>query len=754
MGKLTENPSEDKKKRKMRRSMNYANNIEARAAEINPLACVGASAMGFPDKISPVRSVMEARHTSQRVVLDQPEFAHLFTGAENPFGQRSSFNHKADDDYEITKIFKKFKDFDTSEIVYFMRNVHTGRYKCEIFEAGAHNNVEKYGFKMINYMTNKHEGDYVPKGTILQQSSSYVDDNYCAGLNARIMYTVLPQLTEDSLIVSDEFAKRAAYNMVDIIKVKLSKNSFMLNTYGDDSLYKSFPNVGEYIKNDVLLSIRENSMVSSKQEAKFSHINDQDKISHGVVVDIDVYSNNETENDQLNYYWKCCQDYYNDIYTYISMIVQDKSQDDNGILDLYHRAEKYISEAKWVSKEHILDTVIIFKVLQRQEIKVGQKVVGRYGNKSVISKIIPAHLMPKTDDGRPVDMLANGLSINNRIIFFALYESTITFMCERLHQYTLKCLSEGMSNDEVMVPIVDFCKMFNTLWGEEVDRLYHENPIEGIEDIKQNGIYIHIPPLGEQSTRDAILEAYDKYPHIFTKYKVFAKLRHRWIQLKGEHAIGYQYTWVLKQEPSKAMSAVSTGRTTLYDQPVKTKAFNKNNARHYSDNPIKFGEYDTYNFLAGVSVADFAKISTYFRGSQYEDNSVLMSHLNNCKIDTSRYNTFPQLEQLKNILKLFGEKFDSSIFDYGTIAARDQIEHIFINNIELDIPVTELRHILLLYAYYLRYRAQSPVIDMGKFYDDMYNTDEIYIGYDMQYREYILHKFANMIPILDQLKQY
>ena len=197
MGKL--NPPE--KKRRMRKSMNYANNIEARAAEINPLACVGASAMGFPDKISPVRSVMEARHTSQRVVLDKPEFAHLFTGAENPFGQRSSFNHKADDDYEITKIFKKFKDFDTSEIVYFMRNVHTGRYKCEIFEAGAHNTVEKYGFKMINYMTNRHEGDYIPKGTILQQSSSYVDDNYCAGLNARIMYTVLPQLTEDSLIV-------------------------------------------------------------------------------------------------------------------------------------------------------------------------------------------------------------------------------------------------------------------------------------------------------------------------------------------------------------------------------------------------------------------------------------------------------------------------------------------------------------------------------------------------------------------------
>lgn len=752
---ITDVPEEEKKKKRMRRSMNYANNIYQRAAEIDPLSTVGASAMGFPDKISPVRGVMETRHTAQRVVPDQPEFAHLFTGAENPFGQRSSFNRKADDDYQIMKIFKKFKDFDTSEIVYILRNIHTGRYKCEIFEAGAHHNVEKYGFRMVDHLNTKHEGDYVGKGEILQQSSSYVDDNYCGGIEARILYTVLPELTEDSLVVSESFAKRAKYNMVDIVKVNLSKNSFMLNTYGDDSLYKSFPNVGEEIKNDVLLSMRENSYVSSKREAKTSHINDQDKISHGIVVDIDIYSNVDVENDQFNYYRKCCEDYYQDIYTYISTIVQDPTQDDNGILDLYHRAEKYLSAAVWVTKENIIDTEIRFKILQPMKIKVGQKVVGRYGNKSVISKIIPDHLMPKTDDGRPVDILANGLSINNRIIFFALYESTITFMCERMHQWAIKQNSEGVSNDEIMKTIIEFCTLFNETWGNEVERLYKLNPELGIDDILTHGVYIHIPPLGKESTRDAILEAYKRFPHILKKYKVFTKLRHRWLPLKGEHAVGYQYTWILKQEPSKAMSSVSTGRTTLYDQPVKTKQFNKNNARRYSDNPIKFGEYDTYNFLAGISVVDFAKISTYFRGSQYEENSVLMGALNNTQIDTNKYNAFPQLEQLKNILKFFGEKFQSSVFGYGTVGARDDIQQIYINNVTLDIAVPELRHILIIYSYFVQYRAFcGGVIDMGKFYDNMYNVEHLFDGYEKGYKEYILNKFAGLIPVLDQLKVY
>lgn len=750
---LKEVPEERKKK--MRRSMNYANNIYQRASEINPLATVGASAMGFPDKISPVRGVMETRHTAQRVVLDHPEFAYLFTGAENPFGQRSSFNCKADDDYQIMKIFKKFKDFDTSEVVYILRNVHTGRYKCEIYEAGAHHNVEKYGFKMINHIAHKHEGDYVAKGDILQQSSSYQDDNYCGGVNARILYTVLPELTEDSLVISESLAKKMEYNMVDIVKVNLSKNSFMLNTYGDDSLYKPFPNVGEEIKNDVLLSIRENSYVSSKREAKSSHINDQDKISHGIVVDIDVYSNVEVENDQFNYYKKCCEDYYNDIYTYVSTIVQDPTQDDIGILDLFHRAEKYLSKAVWVSKENITDTELRFKVLQPMKIKVGQKVVGRYGNKSVISKIIPDHLMPKTDDGRPVEMLANGLSINNRIIFFALYESTITFMCERMTQHVTKLKYEGVSNDEIIKPVIYFCNLFNKTWGSEVERLYKLNPEMGIADIIENWVRIHIPPLGDESTRDAIINAYEMFGDIFTKYKVYTKLRHRWIPLKGLHAVGYQYTWVLKQEPSKAMSSVSTGRTTLYDQPVKTKQFNKNNARRYSDNPIKFGEYDTYNFLAGISVQDFAKISTYFRGSQYEENSVLMGALNNTQIDMDKYNEFPQLTQLKNIIKFFGEKFEPSEFGYGTVGAVDNIEEVYFNNVAVKLPTTKLRHILLIYSYFVNYRTYcNGIIDMAEFYEKMYNVDEIFIGYPLSYREEILHEFANMIPILDQLKVY
>lgn len=733
--------------------MNSASEIDKRANEVSPLSLVGASAMGFPDKISTVRAGMATKHAAaQRVVLTNPEFPYLFTGAENPFGERSSWNIKATDDYQIMKIFRKFKDNPYSPVAYIFKNLRTGKYKCEVVRHAV-NLVEKYGFRMYNHIQNNIEGDILPAGTTIAQSSSYVDGNYCAGRNIRFAYAVLPELTEDALVISEDAAKELEYDMVDIVTVNVNKNAFLLNKYGDNNLYKPFPNIGEDIHNDILCSIRENSYVSSVSEAAIPHINDTNYYSHGTVIDIDIFTNVDVENDQFNYYLTQIRDWYSDIYAYISTIVSDKYQDDTSLLDIYHQAEKYLNKSTWVTKEYIADTVIKFTVLQHKEIRVGQKVVGRYGNKSVIAKIIPTNLMPKTDDGRPIHMLANGLSVPNRIIAFATYESSMTFQMERMYQHIKKLHDEGVDKSTIVNKVVEFVSIYYPKQGEEIARLYNADPEGTYEDIIKNGIYIQIKPLNEVCVRDAILEAYERYPDIMKYYDVYTKLRHRWIKLDEQHPVGYQYTWVLKQEPSKALSAISTGRTTLYDLPVKTRQYNKN-LRHYSDNPIKFGEYDTYNFLAGVGVKAFAKITTYFRGSQYEENSVLMSQLNNMGIDTSKYNNFPQIDNLKNILKLLGVKLKPDIFGYSTIGNVDEIHEILVNNVKVYISIPDLRYILIMHSYYLQYEEYiKGTVDMVDFLNKMGETN-VFEGLSNEYINSLYEKFVELLPTLQQLKQY
>jgi len=739
--------------RRRRGTMNNASEIEKRAKEVSPMSLFGASAMVFPDKISTVRGVMGTRHTSQRVVLRNPEFARVFTGAENEFGDRSSWNIKAKDDYKLVKTFRKFKDSAVSPVAYIFKNLRTGKYSCEIVKP-AHHLVEKYGFRMNNAIHGKfNDGDILPKGTTIAQSSSYVNDNYCAGRNLRMVYTVKPELTEDALVISDRAAEALAYDMVDIVTVNIKQSSFLLNKYGNDQLYKPFPNVGEEIQNDILCSIRENSYLSSASEALIPHINDTNYCSHGIVVDMDIYSNVDVDNDQYNYYLGQIRDWYSDIYAFISTIVVDPYQDDTSLLDIYHQAEKYLNTSKWVTKEDIVDTVIKFTILQPKDIHVGQKVVGRYGNKSVIAQIIPWQLMPRTKDGRPIDMLCNALAVPNRIIAFATYESSMTFMMERMWDHILEMDKNKESHESIMNLAIEFVSTFNPEQGEELKRVYNEAPEETYADLIRNGFYIQIQPLNEKCVRDSLIESYEKWPDIMKYYKIEAKLRHRWVELDGEYPVGYQYTWVLKQEPSKAMSTVATGRTTLYDQPVKTRRYNKN-LIPYSDNPIKYGEYDTYNFLAGMGVKAFAKISTYYRGSQYEDNSMLMSQLNGIGIDTTKYNQFPQLDNLKNILKLLGTKLKTDVYWYDTIGNIDELHDVKIGNVDVTISIPDLHYMLIMHSYYLQYAAyKQGSIDMVDFLDQMSKTNT-FMGLGQEYINYLFTKFTELLPVLQQRKQY
>lgn len=764
---MSEKPVE--KKKGPRKVMNNVLDIQNRCAAVDPRSMFGASAIGFPDKISPVRAGMATKHgATQRVVLTNPEFPMVYTGAENEFGKLSSWNVVAEEDLEIKRIFTKFKDYpEYSPVAYIYLNKATGKYGCKVLSPVVRI-TEKYGFRMKNLVKNKREGDIIPKDFHITQSASYVNDLYCGGRNLRMAYIVHPDVTEDALIISDYAAQVLSFDMVDEVIVDIGKNAYLRNRYGKNGAYKPFPNIGEWIEDDVICSIRENSFVSSVAEASVPHINDKNLYSHGIIMDIDILTNVEVENEQFNSYLRQITDWYNDIYSYISKIITDPYQDDTTLLDIYNKAEKFLfSKAMWADKEYIADTIMKFKVLQPTPVRVGQKVTGRYGNKSVVAKIVKRELMPRTveydGDGnpipgteRPIDMLANGLAVPNRIIAFATYEGKMTYQSERIHQHIKKLYEDGASNEEIMSIVFDFIGTFSKQQVGELRRIYNAAPDEVFADIIKNGIYINIEPLNETCVRDALIIADEKWKDIFKPYKVQTKLRHRWVTLDDDYIkdynVGYQYTWVLKQEPSKYLTAVSTGRTTLYDLAVKTKQY-KEHLKHYSDNAIKFGEYDTYNFLAAVEVKEFAKIATYFRGSQYEENSVLMSQLDDKPLDLTKYNKFPQLDNLHNCFKFIGIGMRST-GEYNTIGAVDDIQEVHIGNIPVKISLPNLSYVLIIYSYYTQYEQYlGGAVDMVDFLTKIRGTNVFEQKPDW-YVDWVFEEFISLLPVLQQLKQY
>ncbi|KAB2016512.1 hypothetical protein ES319_D08G101900v1 [Gossypium barbadense] len=67
----------------------------------------------------------------------------------------------------------------------------------------------------------------------------------------------------------------------------------------------------------------------------------------------------------------------------------------------------------------------VIDVRWKCEIKVGDKVARRHGNKEIISKILPRQDMPYLQDGRPVDMVFNPLGVPSRINVGQLFECSL-----------------------------------------------------------------------------------------------------------------------------------------------------------------------------------------------------------------------------------------------------------------------------------------------------------------------------------------
>nr|YP_010214337.1 RNA polymerase beta subunit [Loranthus kaoi]YP_010214532.1 RNA polymerase beta subunit [Loranthus odoratus]UBN07867.1 RNA polymerase beta subunit [Loranthus delavayi]UBN08192.1 RNA polymerase beta subunit [Loranthus kaoi]UBN08387.1 RNA polymerase beta subunit [Loranthus odoratus] len=70
------------------------------------------------------------------------------------------------------------------------------------------------------------------------------------------------------------------------------------------------------------------------------------------------------------------------------------------------------------------ETICVY-ILQKREIKVGDKVAGRHGNKGIISKILPIQDMLYLQDGRPVDMVFNPLGVPSRMNVGQIFECSL-----------------------------------------------------------------------------------------------------------------------------------------------------------------------------------------------------------------------------------------------------------------------------------------------------------------------------------------
>ena len=610
-------------------------------------ALVGISGLTMPRYINSMRSVMFTAHTRQFTTLINPNFPYVFTNMENLVGKHSDSYYQVKHDTVVYKKIVKYEDIvdRPTEYTLFLYDKEKKKYSVVIREE-VEDLTEIFGYNYDNRVIDSYEeGDEIPAKTVLFKSTSYDDDmNYRFGENVCTMYTLDPHTSEDAAVVSESYAKRFNNIETEKIVVKLNNNDYMLNWYGDDVTdYKPIPEVGQIIEHGPFCGIRtqyNNQLLFDFKADMLMKEMDGDRLIYstgpckGEVIDITIYNNNEEMvetpfNAQIYKYFKAQNKYYQEIYDTCKEIIESGAEHSGDINYLYGRSRDMIDTKKrWKEGDSAFsDMVIEFSIRKVRDIKRGQKITGRYGNKSVVAKILPDDEMPYTEDGQRVDLMLNLLAIINRTTSFAIYELCITSICYQVRQ-KMKEIESYKDKERLLFSIIND---FNEIEHDYMWKAYNELDEAGqkkvIDDAIEDGIYINISPIHET------IAIFYRIQNILNKYdflkpqKVYINRHGRKILTMTKHWIGSMYIMKLKQTDTKGFSARSSGATDIKGIPTRSYKSKRHMDAH-SDSAIRFGEFETLNFSIAVPTTDIALFEALYRTSPAARQSLIKGMMN------------------------------------------------------------------------------------------------------------------------------
>lgn len=569
----------------------------------------------FNGNNSGARKIMFSIHSDHKFPLMGGEKAIIETGYEDKFGDYSSSITRANSDYVVIGKISKFSFAPNHDYWLILLDQKNKRLDT-IHRISYHSNTESYGFLYNNnYLDSLMVGNPIPEGTICQKSIAFDDyNNRKDGMNFNVVYYATDDNMEDSIIFSDVAAAKLSSPLIKEVSNMINKNTIPLNLYGDDKIYKAFPDIGETIKNGILLGLRN----EKKDDAFFSQsverlrkpmISDSIKKVHGIVVDVDLYCNNPEI--LSSHYYAQLEMYYNESKRFASEIVTNLVQYKSKGYEMSYNLQKLFGNAKlvlnntqYMDKRPFNNIILNITILDEMKMGPGDKASNRYGGKGVISTIWEQKYMPRFknayDEYEYVDIIFNQSTMVNRENVGQEYELTLTHIGSEIIKYIIKNKLDLYDSYDLIYKYVSLC---SPKQGEKLERFKNESSDEQlayyIDDIVKSGaIHLSIEPISDPLSIDKIKEIYDTFPFVeMNDVEVAIKSSDgsiRYIPTRRKTIVGKQYIYRLKQYAEEHFSATSLSATNIKNENTKSRA-SKDNKELFSNTPIRFGNMEINN---------------------------------------------------------------------------------------------------------------------------------------------------------------
>ena len=566
----------------------------------------------FVDCNSGVRKLMFSIHIEQSLPLIHPEIPFIMTGYEQQYSDRSSSIIKADSDYEVVAKISKFSNNPQHHYYLILRNIHNNKLNMIERKEYTHS-TETYGYAYDNTILDNLDVSYeVPKDELLRKSTVINQDmNPMESVNLLATYVATDITMEDSIWISESAQKKLSSKLYKKISVNVNDNDILLNLMGDSNHYKSFPMVGESVKDGILCAIRrekiEDSLFTQSVDMLQTVLMSDDKYTpgNGVVIDIDIRCNNP-EMLKEKYYNSQILECYNDHIRFITEFVNTI----NTLMNQYNLTEKdleyelgkmyfifnqELNGTQFRDQKVYNGTVIDFVVKEINVPSIGDKLSNRYGGKGVIAKILPDELMPKVAlTGEPIEILLNSSSCINRENPGQWHELSLTHIGKCITDLIRLKYFDTNEGFREIIKFLGFCspneakelaKIFNDLSQEDRDIF--------MQSILDSGnIIVSIQPMSESMSLDLLSELYDAFPYI-TQRQILAPIESstgkiRFVPARRPGVVGHMAMYRLQQYAQEKHSVTSLSSTNLRNENSRNKA-NKYYKSTHQATPVNLG---------------------------------------------------------------------------------------------------------------------------------------------------------------------
>ncbi|MCS7165408.1 MAG: DNA-directed RNA polymerase subunit beta [Candidatus Calescibacterium sp.] len=365
--------------------------------EISPIQILSVSASLIPfienDDIN--RALMGANMQRQAVPLITPEKPLIFTGIEKIVATNSGYSILAKRAGEVVYV-------DSEKVIVKTSDGDYDTYTLKKY-------VVTNSATTINQKVYVNLGDKVKEGDIIAAGFAIDYDELALGRNVLVAYMPWEGFNfEDAIVFSEEVIRNNWFTSIHIEE----KETIAVNTkQGPEMITRDIGNISEQAVKD----LDEEGIIRVGAEVK-----------PGDILVGKVTPQSETE---LTPEEKLLQA----IFGKNARNAKDTSlRASPGLYGKVIRVFNFKPEDVDTDNQNFIRRILIH-IAQRRNIKVGDKVALRHGNKGVISLIAPIEDMPFMADGTPIQVILNPLGVPSRMNIGQIFEAHLGLVCKILN---------------------------------------------------------------------------------------------------------------------------------------------------------------------------------------------------------------------------------------------------------------------------------------------------------------------------------